>query len=145
MFGFTVHDSGGDEVSVERDGRICHVDLVAIGRVKGSDPRDVWLLSLAIDEGTHWLARETYFYYRIGDGVLMPVQIRLGKDDDGLYVDITMFDGRPNCARVETVEDFEDLLPPLSAPNAIGYHRARNRVWAKCLERRPIVSTNSIA
>jgi hypothetical protein len=134
LFGFQVCDDGRDMIEVKRDGRTCSIDLVGTVRISANDPRDIWLLKRAIEDGWQWILVETYFVRRFRDGEIMPVELRLGRyhdepctpflDDDGL-------DGNLERKTIRTLDDLHDALPVLAPSNAIGYHRARGRIFAR--------------
>ena len=129
LFGFTIHDDGKYAIDVERDGRKSRLHLIEHIDIEASDPRDAWLLREAV--GGDWPARETYYLRRIGDGEIIPVELRLGHYDNEaatLFVEHDMLDGRNERTPVNSVEDLMDVLLPLGPTNSIGYHAARNKI-----------------
>jgi hypothetical protein len=136
VFGFTVLDDGQDMIVVERNGRGCHVDLVNTVRIAASDPRDIWLLKQAVEDGWQWAALETYFLRRFSDGEIFPVELRLGSHsgkERRLFLDHDPL-GDNERTTIRSSEHLKDMLSALAAPNSIGYDRARERIIA-CFEK----------
>ena len=129
LVGFTFHDDGKDAIDVVRDGRRSRMYLINRIAIEADDPRDMWLLREAV--GGDWPARETYYLRRVGDGDIIPVELRLGHYDNELatlYVEHDMLDGRNERIAVNSVEELMDVLLPLGPTNSIGYHSARDKI-----------------
>ena len=132
VYGFAVHYDGKDTVACERDGRTSVVELRVPVRVVAGDPRDVWLLKAAIARDDRHDEMQTYFIKRLGDGAVMPVELRLDVAHDTprkIQLHHDMLDGRDEITPLTVVENLMDALPPLSPSNAVGYHRARKRIF----------------
>jgi len=138
-FGFTVHDDGKDTIEVEREGRTSTIDLVSSVRYEGSDARDLWLLSLALEDGTQWAARETYFSLRLYDNEPMPVVMTLSDRGPGrpMVLRHGLFSNESESHAIGNTSDLLDALPFIAASNTIGYHRARERIIASYERLRP--------
>jgi hypothetical protein len=136
-FGFSVDDDGHATVKVVRDGRVSHLSLDEPVRYSAEDARDIWLLSLAIEEEQRWAACETYFLRRPQDDDLIPARIFLIEQDGRIELRHGIVGREPEMYSGISRDDVLDALPFLAAPNAIGYHRARARVIAAYEALRP--------
>ena len=138
-FGFTVRDKGGECVEVERGGRMSLIDLEKKAVRESDDPIDRWLLSLALEEGRGWESCETYFL-RLANDQVRPAQIMLSAtpgSERKLQVLHGAVGSAPERYDVNSFDELMDALPFLAPSNAIGYHLARSRVFARYEQLRP--------
>lgn len=139
MFGFEVVREGDELVDVRREGRVSTIGLAQV-QCTADDPRDAFLLSLALEDELRWSPREFYVAYRPEDGEPVPAQLVLEPGEDPaapLVLRHSVFGSEGERTPLRSVEDLLDALPFLAPPNAVGYHRARERIIARYEKMRP--------
>jgi|GEM_PF-6934361 len=138
-FGFSVNDKNTERVEVEREGRFSVVRLGDKVAFTSDDPRDRWLLSLALEQDRKYESCETYFLRQDGDQ-FSPVQIMLEATSGNprvLHIVHGVVGSEPERHQVDSFDELMDVLPFLAPSNAVGYHRARGRVFVRYEQVRP--------